>query len=284
MAKLQHGRSWARALVAALMVFSLAAARPASADDPYAAAKRDVATGSDFRIRVGAALRLGKSGDPSVRPALEKALSDPHPAVRGAAAAALLALGDKAALPALEKQEAQETAPAVKTQLASTIQKLRAGDVPQGPKLEGAQLVIQIGTMRNATAVRGAEVELMLRSATRSKARTLPKVAVLDASDTALLQQARERRLPVLALDGTLTQLSQRQTAGTVSCVAQVEFTVRGAHDQTLKGTLSGSATSMESARALSSASKVAAMQQQAIEGAVESALKGADRMVVAAR
>jgi HEAT repeat protein len=284
-AKLQRGRSWARGIFAALFLVSLGAARPASADDPYASAKQAALDPKvDFVVRVGAALRLGKSGDPSVRPVLEQALRDVHPAVRSAAAAGLLALGDKAAIPALERQEAAESAPGVKTQLTTAIQKLRVGDVPTAPGIGGAQIVLQLGTMRNATPVRGAELERVLRSVTRSKAKTLPKVVVVDVSETALLKEAQDKRVPVLALDGTIVRLAQTQNSGTVSLKAEVEFVVRRTPEHQLKGTLSGSATAFESARAMGSASKMAAMQDQAIEGAVESALKGADQMVVAAR
>src|SRR5262249_327897 len=75
---------------------------------------KDLSRASDFRLRVAAALALGKSKEPGSRQALEKALGDSNAAVRTAAAAALGALGDAAALPALKAALARETPDAAK--------------------------------------------------------------------------------------------------------------------------------------------------------------------------
>ena len=80
-------------IVAALML----GAAPSSVAQDDSGAFRDLAIGTDFRLRVAAALSLGKSKSAGARPALEKALGDPNPAVRAAAAAGLGASGDPAA-------------------------------------------------------------------------------------------------------------------------------------------------------------------------------------------
>ena len=51
------------------------------------AGDRDLAEASDFRVRVQAALRLGRVGGSSSRVDLEGGLRDAHPAVRVACAA-----------------------------------------------------------------------------------------------------------------------------------------------------------------------------------------------------
>ena len=68
-------------IVAALL---LGGASSSTAQDD-SGAFRDLAIGADFRLRVAAALSLGKSKSPGARTALEKALTDPNPAVRAAA-------------------------------------------------------------------------------------------------------------------------------------------------------------------------------------------------------
>src|SRR5262245_13790554 len=95
---------------------ALGAAMPVSTADD-STAFRDLATGTDFRLRVAAALALGKSTSPGARAALEKALGDAHPAVRAAAAAALGALGDGRSIPALKAALAGEAAANVKAQI-----------------------------------------------------------------------------------------------------------------------------------------------------------------------
>src|SRR5262245_26455053 len=104
-----------RGLLALLSSMVVLAVAPASmADDRVEAAYRDLANGGDFRVRVAAALTLGKSGDPGARAALEKALEDPHPAVRASAAAALGAVGDGAAIAALRAASSKEGTASVK--------------------------------------------------------------------------------------------------------------------------------------------------------------------------
>src|SRR5271163_1364490 len=87
-------RAW---LILAVMAAVLAAPRDAPAQD-VGTARVDVTEADDFRLRVSAALILGKSKAEGARPLLEKALSDGHPAVRTAAAAALSVYGDPAAI------------------------------------------------------------------------------------------------------------------------------------------------------------------------------------------
>jgi hypothetical protein len=87
---------------------SLAATAASSGDQEIAAARRVLKDSDDYRLRVDAAARLGASGDPKARRPLEAALEDAHPAVRQAAANALVKLGDNDALPALEARAKKE--------------------------------------------------------------------------------------------------------------------------------------------------------------------------------
>src|SRR5262245_31979644 len=75
-AKAANARLVKRALVALLSaaLISLSAVKVPLADD--ASAFRDLAIGEDFRVRVAAAMLLGRSKAPGARPALEKALGD----------------------------------------------------------------------------------------------------------------------------------------------------------------------------------------------------------------
>ncbi|HEY3667496.1 MAG TPA: HEAT repeat domain-containing protein, partial [Polyangiaceae bacterium] len=77
-------------------------------------------TGTDFRVRVSAALQLGKSLTGDAAAPLEAALDDPHASVRAAAAAALKNLGDLDALPALSAHRGDKSE-AVRAQVASAI-------------------------------------------------------------------------------------------------------------------------------------------------------------------
>jgi hypothetical protein len=235
----------------------------------------------DFRVRVGAALYLGKAKPPDARFVLERALDDAHPAVRAAAAAALAQVGDEGAVPALQKHLASESSGAVKSQLKSSIDQLsrRRG----GATIDGARYVVQLGNMTNATNVRGGELGTIMRDAARSRAANMKGVIVVETGDPASLQRANEKHIPVLLLDGTLTHLSQGSSNGSVMVQAQVEFTMRKIPQQTLAGVLSGAATTVDTTQALGNQGRIAELQNRAVDGAVESAMRRADTGFAAA-
>lgn len=252
-----------------------------------AGALRDLAESPDFRVRVSAALFLGRSKATGALEALEQALGDGHPAVRVAAATALGALGNPAALGALSRHLTSETSASVKAQIQSTIDKLRGGVTSEQAPLDGGQrglgpsvrYLVRLGAMRNPSGVRGEELRRVLRDAAVSRAHGLKGAAVVD-NDPTLLAQAAERHLPVITLDGSVTQLLESRVAGTVQVQARVEFAVR--REQTLKGTLSGAATTFGSTPSLSDQSR-RQLQNDAVDGAVQSALRGADQGLIVA-
>jgi HEAT repeat protein len=118
-------RALVRLAMAAILSLPPLIAVERASSAQVAAAEQDLATSDDFRIRVGAALLLGKSKPPEARALLERALGDPHPAVRTAAAAALAALGDAAAIPALERRAAGEPSPGAKAEMTASAATLR---------------------------------------------------------------------------------------------------------------------------------------------------------------
>ncbi len=242
--------------------------------------KTELLNGPDFRVRVSAALYLGKAKPPDARFVLERALDDSHPAVRAAAAAALAQVGDDGAIAQLQKHLASEPSGAVKSQLKASIEALqgKAAPAPVAANIGNARYVVQLGNMKNATNVRGESLGGVMRSAARARAATLKGALLVDAADASLVRQAGERKIPVLMLDGTITRLAQGASNGNVMFQAQVEFAVRKVPQQTLQGTFSGAATTVDSAQVLSNLGRVAELQDRAVDGAVESAMRGADR------
>jgi len=240
-----------------------------SGTDPDSAA-RDLAGDGDFRLKLTAALYLGKARAPQSRPALERALSDAHPSVRNAAAMALATLGDPAAIPALEKAKAKEQSTSVKAQMQSTIDSLKKGqDI-----VKNAHVVVRLGSMSNNSGVRGDALGSVLAVAARTRAAAVPGLVLTD--DGAIMQQAALKKVPVVILDGSVTGLTEGREKGNVTYRAQVEFTVR--KDQALRGMLRGAATSYDSVAALNDRERVVALQNDAVDGAVQSALKNADQ------
>jgi hypothetical protein len=259
-----------------------------TAESPGAAALHDLSDSGDFRVRVNAALVVGRTRPAGAREALERALGDAHPAVRIAAATALGALGDPGAIAALERRVPVEPSASVKAQLRTTIDQLRASAAVSPPRRQlgdNVRYVVKLGAMGNATGVRGDELRRVLHDAARSRARALRSAALVDlgfqtasASSPApldgLLQQAAERHIPVITLDGNVTQLIETRVANSLQIQARVEFAVR--REQTLKGTLSGGATTFGSGPTISDQGR-RQLQDDAVDGAVQSALRGAE-------
>ena len=242
------------------------------------ATDRELTDSPDFRVRVQAALRLGRSG-PAARTDLETGLHDAHPAVRVACAAGLSNIGDPRSIPALERAVTSETSASVKTAMNDTITKLRgAGNVkdasPDTPtSLAGASYVVQLGSMKNMSGMRGADLDGIMRSAARAKAGTIKGAVVVDGSDPNVLKKAVEKKIPVLQVDGNLTKLTQVVgTDGATVISAKVDMSIRKLPGQTLKGTVSGNASgSNGSPRASDQA--INELQNRVVGGAVESAV-----------
>lgn len=140
--------------------------------------------------------------------------------------------------------------------------------------------VVKLGMMRNPSGVRGDELRQVLHAAVRARAHGIKGATVVDGSDTTALAQAAERKLPVITLDGSLTQITESRVADSVQVQARVEFAMR--REQILRGTLSGAATTFGSSPTLTDQGR-RALQDDAVDGAVQSALRGADQGLVAA-
>jgi hypothetical protein len=241
-------------------------------------AKSDVISASDFRVRVTAALLLGRGKPAGAREALVAALGDAHPAVRVAAAASLGSLGDTDAISPMERKLSSESQGSVRAQLVSSLEQLRR--VKQATSgaaaLDRARYIVQIGDMHNSTNVARADVGEVMRSATSARAQSLPGALVTDGTDRALLERAGSKKVPVLLLDGSLTRLAQQQQGNNVSCQARVEFTIREIPQHVLRASLSVAATTFGSSQPVTQR-VIVELQNQAVDGAVESALRGAE-------
>jgi len=250
------------------------------------AGDRELTESADFRVRVQAALRLGRTGGAASRADLETGLRDAHPAVRVACAVALGQMGDGAAAPALLQAMRTESFPSAKTSMKEAHEKLRAnagvaaaesrvGFAAAAPDprtgVEKAHYVVQLGAMRNNTGQR-ADLESAMRSAARTKAGSIKNAVILDNPDAAILRRAHDRKIPVLLVDGNLSRLSQSTGKdGGVIVSAQVDLSIIRVPGQTLKGTVSGKASASDDARNTNKG--ITELQNRAVNGAIESAM-----------
>ena len=260
------------------------------------AGDRELTESADFRVRVQAALRLGRTGGAASRADLEAGLRDAHPAVRVACAVALGQMGDAAAAPALQQAMRTESFPSAKTSMKEAHEKLRANAGARAESrvgfaaaaavadpragVEKAQYVVQLGTMRNNTGQR-ADLESAMRSAARVKAGSIKNAVILDSPDAAILRRAHDRKIPVLLVDGNLSRLSQTTGKdGGLIVSAQVDLSIIRVPGQTLKGTVSGKASASDDARNTNKG--ITELQNRAVNGAIESAMSSVGSEIAA--
>src|SRR4051812_5500223 len=254
-------------IVAAALSVSAA---PVSSADDLAGLTRALVTGADFRLRVSAALSLGKTRSKAAVAPLANALDDAHPAVRAAAAAALGVLGDRTAVGTLRMHLGREASSSVKTQIETALTNLSGA----GGGEKGARMLVKLGQMHVSNGVRNGQLLDIFRGATRARAAELPGVEVLsDTSEEG--REAAQRRLPVLVLDGTLNRLAQGSQGANVTVSAQVEYVIRKSPEHALKGSVTGAAQALGNMSAQDQG-RVAQLEMEALQGAVESAMKGA--------
>jgi hypothetical protein len=267
-----------RLVTSALLSLALLTGASRSVADDEAGLRRDLSTGSDYRLRVAAALALGKISSATSRKALEQGLSDAHVAVRAAAAAALAAQqhDDKArtsVLASLKAARARESNDSVKSQIDTAIQRLVAKSVK-------TRFLVTLGRVENKSSDKDGKLVSLLRERTKAQMNLVPGVEVLaDGADP--LTTAKSRGLPAFTFDASLTLLAKDQSREGVGFAAKVEYLIR--RDQTLKGTVTGSARALTDARVAGKPSELAQLQADAIGAAVESALKGAETALDAA-
>lgn len=241
------------------------------------AATVDVATtighltkSDDFRVRVQAAITLGKSASDEARGPLEKALGgDAHPAVRAASAAALGALGNKLAIDALKGASQRDADASVRSAATRALGKLDASaKADRKPKF-----LLKLGNVTNRSGTGGAALEKMAQGLTREQIARMPGVEVVpEGADEKAL--AASLKVPVVVLDGVIRTLSPSASSSTLTYSAKVEYIIK--KQTSLKGTVKGAAQAEGAADTARDERRLQSLQEAALAGAIESALKAA--------
>lgn len=229
----------------------------------------------DFRVRVQAALQLGRGEGTSVREALEQALDDPAESVRVAAASALKTLGDVKALDAL-RDHRLDRSDAVRGQINGAIRVLDAKTKPVK-----ARVALRIGSMKNATKIKSTTVARALETASREKFGEIPGIVVLDEAETA--ERVAQRRLPVVLVTGRIERLKASRDGESVVYSAKVEYILHRMPQQSIAATFSGSASARASLDEAQNADRAAELREAVLSAAIDSAVRRAPEALLAA-
>ena len=259
--------------LAALLVVARVPCPPPAFADPISL-QRDLADAQDPRVRARAALLLGKKpAERAVRLALENALRDPAAVVRTSAAAGLGVMGEPASVNALRARLDVEVDAEVKSALSRAISAIQAGGGGgNGGSGASTRWFLRAGGAKNSSAIRTPAVTAALDSALRQHMAQVPGATLTDSAPPGS---------PFVQMDGVLLSLTSATHGQSMTVRAEVEISMRKLPEHTLRGTLTGSATTMTDPKLARDA--LDRVRGEVIDGAVQSALRGAEQGLIAA-
>jgi hypothetical protein len=193
----------------------LLCAAPARADKVEDLA-RTLASDPSYKVRVQAALVLGKLGDKRAVPHLIKALKDANATVRAVSCGALGKLGDTSAVEPL-KEAAKDGENMVRQSAEKALQQLQVAPPPTAGKVK---YYINIGGVANKAKLGGPEASKYVREVLQRELSHTANVTTTwegGAPDAAAL---KKRKMTGYYLDGSIIRLSTTTSGNSaeISC------------------------------------------------------------------
>jgi hypothetical protein len=191
-----------------------ASVAPAASDVRVDDLCKAVLEDSNYKVRVQAALVLGKLGDHKAVPFLIKALADQNKTVRGIAAQALGQLGDGDARDPLRDLLKRETDPFVRGQAEKAAAALAGagGSVGGGSAGKKAKIYLEFGSFTGGVKAAGPEAAKILQDALHRDLGKLPVVTLsLSPADRSSFAKTG---LLGFYIDGNITRLDDVPTGG----------------------------------------------------------------------
>jgi hypothetical protein len=165
-------------------------------------------TDSSFKVRVQAALLLGKLGDKGGTNALIKALDDEDRSVRAMAAQSLGKLGGGSAAPALKALLGHEQDSFVSTQIKIALSALEDQEV------KDRKIFVTVGPFSGGVKLADTSILALLQTSLRQALQKLPK---LTFSETPAKGRGHTPQLGFL-VDGNVSRLQEVFGVGETSC------------------------------------------------------------------
>ena len=214
---------------------------------------------ASWRVRLQAAVVLGRLHDRRGVPALMRALTDPVETVRGMAAQVLGELGDPAARAALERAK-RDPSGFVRGQALVAINKLEGGSqvtIQAHPQKGGVH--VEVGGIGAKVAQAGPELQAHLREFILRELQHTPGVTTEGAPRSGFL------------IDSAITQLSKHNSGEFVEISCEISLIVGKLPSKAMVMMTSGGAT-VQAPRAGWRPEREKALQVDALEGAVRGA------------
>ena len=206
-----------RALVVALLLLAAAHASADKIDDLTRTLMQD----PSYKVRVQAALVLGKLSDRRAVPALMQALHDENETVRGVAATSLGRIGDKSSANALQVAATSDASEFVRSQARKALEVVAGGGggMVSAPPKAGARFYVAIDFSNGGKG--GSEYGRLVREALAKELQKLPTVTLsVSGSGKPSRDLLASKHLQGFVVDGTIQRLSSTPAGGsqTIDC------------------------------------------------------------------
>jgi hypothetical protein len=222
-----------RALVVALL---LLAAASASADK-IDALTRALMQDSSYKVRVQAALVLGKLNDRRAVPALMQALHDENETVRGVAATSLGRIGDKSAANALQVSATSDSSEFVRSQARKALELVASGGgggLVAAPPKAGARFYVAIGFSGGGKAA-SAEYTRVVRDALAKELQKVSSVTLSVSGGEPSRSLLASKHLSGFIVDGSIQRLSATPAGGSQNIDCDLKAFVATFPDRSIK-------------------------------------------------
>lgn len=180
-------------LASVLCLVALLATSEAFAKRSVAELADKLRNGSDFRVRVQAALALGASKADAAVPPLCDGLEDTNATVRSAAAAGLGRLRKSDGLGCLEKRAKRESNGSVKSQIQRSIKQIKAGGGSTAltrPPDGSSKYYVAVAATKNKGGRNASEIDNIVQAAIRKALLANGAMAVAPPGETDAQAQA----------------------------------------------------------------------------------------------
>jgi hypothetical protein len=249
-----------RSSITAILAFVLMLAASGSAHaDRVDDLCRSLTTDPSFRVRLQAAVVLGKLHDARAVPSLLRALGDENETVRGLSAQVLGELGSPSTVAALQRAHATDPSLFVRDKAGQAVTKLQAAQAARASSGPASKLHVEIGGIGVKPRNVSPELAVRLRQFIIRELEKTPGLTLEGKPITGFL------------IDSSITEVSRKTTDDWVEITCEISMIVGRLPSRSMVMMTSGGAT-VQAPKLGMRPDKEKALQIDALEGAVEGA------------